>query len=67
MRLPALAILLDRATLEAISGDRSHEQRGHGDGGDDDGEVTHGVFSFVLDCVVGEVNIPHRLFMQNLY
>jgi hypothetical protein len=45
MRLPALAILLDRATVEAIGGDRSDEQRGHGDGGDGDGEVTHGVFS----------------------
>jgi hypothetical protein len=47
MVLPALAILLDRATLDALGGDRSGEQSGHGDGGEGDGEVTHGVFSLV--------------------
>jgi hypothetical protein len=70
MRLPALAILLDRATLDALGGDRSGEQRGHGDGGEGDGELTHGVFSLVslivslTDCCL---DIPHNLFMRNLY
>jgi hypothetical protein len=44
MLLPALAVLLERAALELLGGDRSDEQRGHGGGGEGDGEVTHGVF-----------------------
>jgi hypothetical protein len=44
MRLPALAVLLDRAALNALGGDRSDEQRGESGGGDGEGEVTHGVF-----------------------
>jgi hypothetical protein len=48
MGSPALAVLLDRAARNALGGDRSGEQRGHGDGGEGDGEVTHGVFSLAL-------------------
>jgi hypothetical protein len=42
MRLPALAILLDRSALDALGRNRSDEQRGHGNGGECDGDVTHG-------------------------
>jgi hypothetical protein len=45
---PALAVLLDRAALEAFRGNRSDEQSRNGRGGDGDGEVTHGVFSLAL-------------------
>jgi hypothetical protein len=48
MVFPALAVLLDRPTLEALGGNWSNEQRGHGNGGEGDGEVTHGVFSLAL-------------------
>jgi hypothetical protein len=51
MIFPALTILLDRATLDALGGNWSDEQRGHCNGGEGDGEVTHGVFS--LAYVVG--------------
>jgi hypothetical protein len=54
MRLPALAVLLDRATLNALGGNRSDEQSRNGDGGGGDGEVTHGVFllSVVMSLAV---------------
>ena len=48
MIFPALTILLDRATLDALGGNWSDEQRGHGNGGEGNGEVTHGVFSLAL-------------------
>jgi hypothetical protein len=51
MGSPALAVLLDRAARDALGGDRSGEQRGHGDGGGSDGELTHGVFSLVSSIV----------------
>jgi hypothetical protein len=67
MGSPALAVLLDRAARNALGGDRSGEQRGHGDGGEGDGDVTHGVFSLALCRWHSLLDIPHNLFMQNLY
>jgi hypothetical protein len=69
MVLPALAVLLDRAALDALGGDRSDEQRGHGDGGESDGEVTHGVFSLVslIVSLAFSVWIFHIIFLCRVY
>jgi hypothetical protein len=48
MVFPALAILLNWPALDALGGNWSNEQRGHSDGSECDGEVTHGVFSLAL-------------------
>jgi hypothetical protein len=68
VRLPALAVLLDWAPLQALGGDRSDEQSGHGDGGDGDRNVTQGVFSLMSLCRNDLVmDIPRSLFTLNLY
>jgi hypothetical protein len=48
--LPALAVLLDRTARDALGGDRSDEHSRNG--GEGDGELTHGVFSLGLSLAV---------------
>jgi hypothetical protein len=48
MFFPALAVLLERAAFELLGGNRSGEQSRDGDGGEGDGDLTHGVFSLAL-------------------